>query len=250
MNWHDYGARFYDPQLGRFHTVDPLAEDYDSWTPYHYVHNNPILLIDPTGMGATRFEDEEGKTVANIDDGSNAVFRQTGEGNSKHYEFTGFDESQGGVNVVSLSTAIQEQQNLNNENPSIAQNADGNGETHCNQSTQNTLKTVASVTKDESLKVTGRANTMLDKMASGEVKSLVPASLETARANAKQGGLSIVGFRPVKGTGHVATFSTGTNIKKGEIQNIGPKKYSGFVSLNSAISKKKTKNILYSNQYN
>jgi len=32
--------------------VDPLAEDFPGWTPYHYVHNNPVNLIDPTGMSA------------------------------------------------------------------------------------------------------------------------------------------------------------------------------------------------------
>nr|WP_319572375.1 DUF6443 domain-containing protein [uncultured Draconibacterium sp.] len=56
---YDYGARFYDPQLGRWHSVDPLASDYPSWTPYHFVHNNPIILVDPTGMGADWFENEK-----------------------------------------------------------------------------------------------------------------------------------------------------------------------------------------------
>ena len=32
--------------------VDPLAEQFVGWTPYHYVHQNPINLIDPTGMSA------------------------------------------------------------------------------------------------------------------------------------------------------------------------------------------------------
>ncbi|WP_255493765.1 DUF4329 domain-containing protein [Myroides sp. WP-1] len=33
-------------------SVDPLAEQFPGWNPYHYVHNNPINLVDPTGMSA------------------------------------------------------------------------------------------------------------------------------------------------------------------------------------------------------
>lgn len=32
--------------------VDPLADQFAGWTPYHYVHNNPVRLVDPTGMSA------------------------------------------------------------------------------------------------------------------------------------------------------------------------------------------------------
>ena len=50
LNFYDFHARQYDPTLARFHTVDPLAEKYYSWSPYAYCANNPLRFIDPTGM--------------------------------------------------------------------------------------------------------------------------------------------------------------------------------------------------------
>lgn len=50
LNWYDYGARFYDPQLGRWHSVDPMAESYYSQSPYHFSGNNPIKFVDLNGM--------------------------------------------------------------------------------------------------------------------------------------------------------------------------------------------------------
>ena len=49
LNWYDYSARYMDGALGRFTTVDPLAEKYYSISPYTYVANNPMRFVDPDG---------------------------------------------------------------------------------------------------------------------------------------------------------------------------------------------------------
>jgi len=50
LDWYDYGARFYDPALGRFGTMDPLSESFSFQSPYAYAANNPIGNIDFLGM--------------------------------------------------------------------------------------------------------------------------------------------------------------------------------------------------------
>jgi RHS repeat-associated protein len=48
--WYETFYRGYDPTLGRFLQVDPLAHVTHSQTPYHYASNNPGLFNDPTGL--------------------------------------------------------------------------------------------------------------------------------------------------------------------------------------------------------
>ncbi|RLD58390.1 MAG: hypothetical protein DRI97_03295 [Bacteroidetes bacterium] len=53
LDWYDYHARLYDPALGRFLTIDPLAEQFMAESPYDYCLKNPINRIDPVSQNVT-----------------------------------------------------------------------------------------------------------------------------------------------------------------------------------------------------
>jgi len=55
LYWYHYGARYYDPQLGMWHSIDPADEFY---SPYVGMGNNPMVLTDPDGMDVWYFNND------------------------------------------------------------------------------------------------------------------------------------------------------------------------------------------------
>ena len=47
---YDYGARWYDPSVGRYTGVDPMAHKMPAWSPYSFCFNNPLIYVDPNGL--------------------------------------------------------------------------------------------------------------------------------------------------------------------------------------------------------
>ena len=62
-----YGARYYDPKLSVWNSIDPLCEKYYSISPYAYCGNNPVIFIDPSGESP--IYDTEGNFLGTDDHG-------------------------------------------------------------------------------------------------------------------------------------------------------------------------------------
>ena len=63
LTHYDYGFRVYNPSIGKFLSVDPLADEMPAWSPFNYVFNNPIKLIDPDGRAPSDGDGTENEYI-------------------------------------------------------------------------------------------------------------------------------------------------------------------------------------------
>jgi RHS repeat-associated protein len=106
LDWYDYGARFYDPALGRWTTQDPLSESYYSHSPFHFSGNNPIRFLDLNGMNYDEYN----------------YYEETGE--LEKVSDKGGDKTQY-VNVVDKDGEVQGQASVSGSEVYVYDLADG-----------------------------------------------------------------------------------------------------------------------------
>lgn len=83
VNCYDYGARMYDPALGRWHVMDPAIEDaHHDYSPYAYVYNNPVIFIDPYGLDSINVNANGQINIVTTDDESDSFYYTDKDGNS------------------------------------------------------------------------------------------------------------------------------------------------------------------------
>ena len=107
LNRINFGARTVNPTTGIFDRADPLADIAPSFSPFAYVNNNPVLMIDPDGM----------KTVWNGQYGDKSAYNDDETGESRSWEQV---QSELGMGGGGESIESDEGKKSNTNNTSIS----------------------------------------------------------------------------------------------------------------------------------
>jgi len=176
LNWIDFGARFYMPDVPHFTTLDPLAEKMPSWAPYTYTFDNSLKYIDSDGRypiqvitrsyapfktfgpGNQWYGDNRGHTLANgasyrtsatINYDTETRKTSVKGGSSRSHTVDGSKDAYSVTNVSDRS------QGNNLDTHSYGNNAAQMGSWDIDQFTKLNVSTVGNIKKDHILNVSG-----------------------------------------------------------------------------------------------
>ncbi|MDH5382506.1 MAG: RHS repeat-associated core domain-containing protein, partial [Cyclobacteriaceae bacterium] len=99
---YDYGFRIYNPGIGRWMSVDPLAQKYAGLSPFNYVKNNPLIYIDPDGLDVYTIN-YDGSIVRQLTDDNYNTYTYIDKAGTSHDVGTYYKNEKGLIQLPTIN---------------------------------------------------------------------------------------------------------------------------------------------------